>query len=525
MRFSLFLSALLIIALAGCDAGEPALTEAGAKPPPGTANPIACANRNNDTADKLTDCVTIDGVRAHQSAFQEIADANGGTRADNTPGYTESADYVVATLQAAGWNVQRVPFEYDVVESALEQLAPVAATYATGTFTGTGFGDVTGTVIPVDLSLDFPELSTSGCEASDFAGLDFSGPNDIALIQRSVCFFSVKAANAEAAGAEAVIIFNQGNTPEREGLITGNASAFPDGSPSNLGIPLVGASFADGISLAQAGSTARVSAESVTRTSENVIAESQTGDPNHVVMIGAHLDSVVDGPGINDNASGSAAILETAVMMRRAEPVNMVRLAFWGAEELGLIGSTAYLDGLSSAERDAISLYLNFDMIGSPNFVRFVYDGDGSEFGFPGAPGSAAAESFFEAFYTDRDVDFEPTFITGSDHTPFDSYGIATGGLFTGAGGIKTAEQAAIYGGLAGEQFDPCYHLACDTIDNVNLGVLDLNADAVAAATLHFAMAPATDGARTQASAEPRAPVARSEHVPRLHAHGERVAE
>jgi hypothetical protein len=206
--------------------------------PPADAGPAACASRAKNTHQKLLECVTLEGARAHQAALQAIADDNAGTRATGTPGYDESVDYVADTLEAAGYQVELDPFDFEFLPPAtLQQLTPVTATYETGAFTGSGFGEVTGPVIPVDLALAPPRASTSGCEAADFVGLDFSGPNDIALVQRGTCFFAEKAVNAQAAGAEAVIIFNQGNTPDREGLIVANASALPDGSPSNLTIP------------------------------------------------------------------------------------------------------------------------------------------------------------------------------------------------------------------------------------------------------------------------------------------------
>ena len=221
----------------------------------------------------------------------------------------------------------------------------------------------------------------------------------------------------------------------------------------------------------------------------NILAESPTGDPNNVIIVGAQLDSVSTGPGIQDNGSGSAAILEVAEQMSKVKPRNKVRFAWWGAEESGLIGSTFYVSNLSPDEQDQIGLYLNFDMIGSPNFVRFVYDGDGSSFGLCGPVGSDAVEAFFGGFYAGRGLAFEPIAFDGSSaYQAFLNVGIPSGGLFTGADGIKTPEQVAIYGGTAGEQYDPCYHLACDTFDNISLEVLGQNADAVAAATLHYAM-------------------------------------
>jgi Zn-dependent M28 family amino/carboxypeptidase len=453
----------------------------------------ACDERTNNTVDKLLECVTLDGVRAHQAAFQAAADANGGTRAAGTPGYDASVGYVVDTLEAAGYEVELDGFDFTFFPlGVLEQLAPISATYETGSFSGTGFGAVTGSVIPVDLALVDPATSSSGCEVADFAGLDFSGPSDIALIQRGTCFFSVKAVNAEAAGAEAVIIFNQGNSPERMGPVSGNATALPDGSPSNITIPVVGAGFPAGVALAEPGSVAFVEIGApVESTQYNVIAELPGRNDDNVVMAGAHLDSVQQGPGIQDNGSGSAAILEAAVQMAKVKPRNTVRFAWWGAEESGLVGSTAYVNGLSQEERDDIALYLNFDMIGSPNFVYFVYDGDDSDGvgAGPGPEGSAQIERFFEGFYEARDIPYKGTDFSGrSDYGPFIAIGIPAGGLFTGAEVVKTPEEAAIWGGTAGEQFDPCYHLACDTYDNISLEAFDVNSDAVAASVLTYAM-------------------------------------
>jgi Zn-dependent M28 family amino/carboxypeptidase len=211
-------------------------------------------------------------------------------------------------------------------------------------------------------------------------------------------------------------------------------------------------------------------------------------------MVGAHLDSVQRGPGIQDNGSGSAAILEVALQLAKVKPRNKLRFAWWGAEESGLLGSTAYVDGLPESERVKIALYLNFDMVGSPNHVFGIYDGDDSdaEGAGPGPLGSAQIEKVFESFYQRRGLPFKGTDFSGrSDYGPFIEIGVPAGGLFTGAEGIKTAEEAALFGGTAGQQYDPCYHLACDTFANVNLTALDVNADAVAFATLQFAMSTA----------------------------------
>jgi Zn-dependent M28 family amino/carboxypeptidase len=227
-------------------------------------------------------------------------------------------------------------------------------------------------------------------------------------------------------------------------------------------------------------------------TTSNVFAETPGGNPNNVVMVGAHLDSVNAGPGLQDNGSGSAAILEVAEQMAKVKPVNRVRFALWGAEESGLVGSRYYVANLPQAERDKIALYLNFDMIGSPNHVFFVYDGDDSDVtGAPaGPPGSAEIEKLFERYYGLLGESYKGTDFSGrSDYGPFIAAGvdIPSGGLFTGAEGIKTEAEAAIWGGTAGQQYDPCYHLACDNYDNINLHAYDVNVDAVAYSTLTYA--------------------------------------
>ncbi|MCD0481316.1 M28 family metallopeptidase [Streptacidiphilus sp. ASG 303] len=204
----------------------------------------------------------------------------------------------------------------------------------------------------------------------------------------------------------------------------------------------------------------------------NVIADWPGGDTAHTVMSGAHLDSVTAGPGINDNGSGSAGILEVALAVSRAglQPAKHLRFAWWGAEEYGMVGSKQYVNGLSAAQRSSIDAYLNFDMIGSPNPGYFVYDDD------------PALESLFKDWFTAKGIATEPeTEGDGrSDHSPFKNAGIRVGGLFSGADYIKTSAQAAKWGGTAGRAFDACYHASCDTSANLSTTALDNNTDAIA---------------------------------------------
>jgi Zn-dependent M28 family amino/carboxypeptidase len=200
-------------------------------------------------------------------------------------------------------------------------------------------------------------------------------------------------------------------------------------------------------------------------------------------VVGAHLDSVTAGPGINDNGSGSATDLEVALQIAKLglQPRRALRFAFWGAEESGLLGSIHYVDNLPLDELGQIYANLNFDMVASPNYVRFVYDGDGSDTPDAGPPGSAQIEDLFNRYFASQGLATDPTAFDGrSDYGPFIAAGIPAGGLFTGAEGIKTPEQAAVYGGTAGVAYDRCYHQACDTINNLNTKGLSEMSDGVA---------------------------------------------
>lgn len=448
---------------------------------------------------KLEAAVTANGVLRHLQKLQNIAAAHPylgqPTRASGTPGYRSSVDYVQRTMKSAGWNVRVQPFSFPFFATeappVLRQVSPTAADLSAQVayMDFSASGDVTATLQAVDVIIPptAAPSSTSGCETADFAG--FTSGN-VALIQRGTCDFAVKVANAAAAGASAVIIFNEGQ-PGRTEVLEGTL-AGPVG-----GIPALGASFELGQTLyqqaAQGTVTVQVVAKTITetRTTYNVIAETKGGNPSNVVMAGAHLDSVITGPGINDNGSGSAALLEVARQMSKIgiQPTNKVRFAWWGAEESGLLGSQHYVDSLRPAAQRKIALYLNFDMVGSPNFARFVYDGDNSTgLGSTGPRGSKQIESLFNRYFDNRGLATKPTPFDGrSDYEAFVAVGIPSGGLFTGAEGIKTPAEAKLFGGVAGEAYDRCYHEACDTLSNISLKALNQMSDAIAFAVAHYA--------------------------------------
>jgi Zn-dependent M28 family amino/carboxypeptidase len=468
-----------------------AVTTAAAVVLVGIGSPALAKDTGPDTG-PLREAVTAENIVEHLEALQAIADANGGNRAAGTSGYEASAQYIEEQLRAAGYDPVRQPFSYDqfgVNSAAFEQVSPTPVIYVDGTdfitMSYSGSGDVTAAVTPVDINLSGDRASTSGCEPEDFAAFV---AGSIALLQRGTCDFGTKVANAVAAGAVAAIVFNQGNEvpgDDRFGVLNGTLGTVQST------IPAVGTSFAIGESLAGVtGLTARVAVDATLTTIEsfNVLADSD-GRAKRTVVVGAHLDSVDEGPGINDNGTGVAAILETAIQLAETgeDPRNLVRFAFWGGEEDGLVGSDYYVSQLNKRDLRNTEVNLNFDMVGSPNFARFVYDGDGSAFGDVGPEGSDVVEQVFLEYFASQGLATVPTAFDGrSDYFGFINAGIPAGGLFTGAEGIKTEEEAALFGGTAGAPYDPCYHQACDTIANVNTVVLEEMADAIAHSTLVF---------------------------------------
>lgn len=450
---------------------------------------------------KLRNAVTVNGILQHERQFQRIANENDGTRASGTPGYEASKEYVAKALRAAGYDVSiqefTFPFSRDLAPAELSELSPTARDFETDSYDYSGSGDITGQIVPTnDVVIPAtPEpSSTSGCEASDFP----TAPAEpaIALIQRGTCTFEAKADNAAAAGYEAAIIFNEGN-PGRTELSVGTL-----GAPKS--IPVVGLSYDDAVALIDESATGPVTARVFTSTESdlnrktyNVIADSPQGKKKgETIVVGAHLDSVADGPGINDNGSGSATILEIAEQMAAKKFTNrlqrQVRFAFWGAEESGLLGSYHYVENLDADQLNGIYANLNFDMVGSPNYVRFVYDGDGSDTPDAGPAGSAEIENVFTSYFESQGLATAPTAFDGrSDYGPFIEVGIPAGGLFSGAEGVKTDAEAAIFGGTAGEPYDACYHAACDTMSNLNTQALNELGDGAADAVLTLAMSKA----------------------------------
>ena len=286
----------------------------------------------------------------------------------------------------------------------------------------------------------------------------------------------------------AAVVYQRPDVPDApvEGQ-AGHAISFPlIGTTNKIGVQLVQAAQAGGLKL-----HVKTDTTSEQRTAHNVLAETPGGSADNVIVAGAHLDSVIAGPGINDNGSGTATILTIAEQINKLGKgiKNKVRFAFWGAEEGGDLGSKHYVTDLSDAEKSKIALDLNFDMVGSPNGVRAVYDGDDSlGTGTKPPAGSGDIEKVFADYYAGRDLALkQDPFTASSDYQPFLDAGIPAGGVRSGTDGIKTPEEASVYGGEAGKAYDPCYHQACDVYGNVNTTLLDQLADGAAHAVETFA--------------------------------------
>jgi Zn-dependent M28 family amino/carboxypeptidase len=437
--------------------------------------------------------VTVPNMLQHEYKLQQFADQNGGTRVAGSPGNDKTANYIASTMRSAGWKVKKQPFEFpffqELSDPTFELTAPTPRVFANPdefvTMDFSGSGDVNGAIVPVDVVVPIgdspPSTSTSGCEATDF--VDFPA-GAIALLQRGTCTFGVKVQNAQTAGAVGAIVFNEGQQPDRFGVVAGTL-----GGPTS--VPVVATSYTIGADLVAqyrdgAAPAAHIKTETLseTRTTNNVIADSPFGDPSRTVVVSAHNDSVGAGPGINDDGSGTSMDLELAKNLGKAGkfPTNHVRFLWVGAEEEGLLGSNYYVSQLTDAQKLKIIAMLDFDMVASPNYARQVYDGDGSTFtDSPGPGGSGFIESLFNDFFGSQDQATEPIPFDGrSDYVAFTNAGIPAGGIFTGAEKIKTAEEQALFGGTAGQPLDPCYHQACDTVNNLNLKAFGEMKDAAA---------------------------------------------
>ncbi|MDV3125711.1 M28 family metallopeptidase [Mycobacterium sp. 21AC1] len=468
MRLRRLAAVLAAAAVAGCSSSAPAPS----------------ADLPRDLATK----VTVDGMFAHLRKFQEIADANGGNRGQGTPGYDASVEYVAQLLRDKGFDAQTPEFE---------RLGPMQGGDPGLTVSGRRYKVEQASLLLATApgGLNAPTLrprKSAGCTAADYGTVNVSGA--IAVVDDTGCSVVVKQNAALAEGAVGLLVVSASSTqPSPAGL-------FTPGYYRQLTVPVGVIDKTTDAALLRTSAPVKLvlDGRSELVKSRNLVAQTKTGSTTDVVMVGAHLDSVAGGPGINDNGSGVSAVLETALQLGSSPQVhNAVRFAFWGAEETGLEGSTQYVRGLPPDQLDDIALYLNFDMLGSPNPGYFTYDGDQSAQATDAKPlpeGSAGIERTLAGYLNLAGV--RPADIPIGSHTDYTAFlaaGVPVGGATTGSVQRKTQVQARLWGGRAGTAFDPNYHTVRDTIDNIDPHALSLMGPAVAFAVGTYALS--TEGA------------------------------
>ncbi len=407
------------------------------------------------------------------------------TRVIGSGGHTGTLDYIYAIVASLGggkpkkgidgyyhvWNQSFPAVSGNVYESRLVLNDSVVAGQPMGLTPPTPGGE------PVFGALAL--VAHDGCAAADFPA---AVNGSIALIRRGTCPFGQKSALAGLAGAKAAVVYNS-----EPGPLSGTLGTPTPGQVATFGLsaedaaPLV-AALAGGAAL---DGIAYMDAEVNTIITKNILAQTVAGDPDNCVMLGGHSDSVAEGPGINDDGSGSLTLLEVATQLAQYNVTNCVRFAWWAAEEEGLLGSDFYAASLTPEENLKVRLFMDYDMLASPNYAYQVYDALDSA----NPAGSEALRNLYLDWYTAQGLNYTLIPFDGrSDYDGFIRAGIPAGGIATGAEGVKTAAEAALFGGTAGAWYDPCYHQLCDNVDNLNLTAWEINAKLVAHSVATYAL-------------------------------------
>ncbi|XP_062516436.1 aminopeptidase-like [Corticium candelabrum] len=463
-------------------------------------------NSTEPEEETLTSSVRVENIMSHLKALQDIGDANTNSEIPSRSvddQYNASASYVQEKLDAAGYKtwiqIFVVPV-FNVLAPAVfkmtandERVVTFVEDYDFSVMRYSGNGSVTGEELfrlereQKNNNDDNGEAVPTGCYAADFEKIK---EGSIALLPYNTnCTYYQKARLAEDAGATAVIFYYEDEEFNTQG--PSKSRVRGDELNETVSIPVISLSYPlsrqFGGDEKQKGDIIIETSTSITMSyTYNLFAETPYGRGDRLIVVGSHLDSVQEGVGMNDNGSGSSTNLEIAIQIARLnlEPVNKVRFAWWGAEELGLLGSKFYTSNLTEEEIADHALNLNFDMVGSPNYLRGVYNGSGFTDGSDEMKYACGKiQEVFEERFAQQNLSYSIVQFTGrSDYGPFIDAEIAipAGGLSTGADGLKTTEERNMYGGLANAAFDTCYHMECDTIDNVDQTVLGQMADASA---------------------------------------------
>lgn len=477
-----------LLCVAAC---RPASLPQSALPPDAVTRENAapgCGTHANETLEAVEACIKGDTLWQRLAHFQKIADDNPGpkghgNRDTGTPGYAASVEYVAKLMRDANYAVTIQEYNY--------KKSDVIGTPAFGTATHTyaldrdwfvarqsGGGQLAAPIAP-------PSGSSSGCSAGDFGG--FNRGNVALLEESAACDFDDQVRNARGAGAAAVVLYATSEQPAREARLMHLAD-----------IPVLGVTTrALGAELRAGAPTVRIDVR-VRRRGDvdyNVIADSRYGDPQHVVVVDAHLDAIY-GAGMLDNASGSTTILETALDMAKTHTRNRLRYIWFGGEEIGLLGSRYYTTHLTRADLHRIVFDVDVDVTATPNFDILVADPKFAKKAkrFPPnvIPQSRVGNRYFADFFktggvVSRNARFGND---GTDSFSFALAGVPNTGILTGQDCCKQPWETKLWGGYRGnyEGKIPSFnggcvdnpHRWCDNLDNNDPFVFELTTKAVA---------------------------------------------
>ncbi|KAI1342470.1 Zn-dependent exopeptidase [Xylariaceae sp. FL0016] len=432
-------------------------------------------------SDDLQALITSDNLLARAKDLYDIAKVseehyNHPTRVIGSDGHLGTLKYIKQEIKKLGDYYTMVEQPFPAVMGNVYESRLVLGDQVPSSATAMSLTPPTKDKEPVHG--DLVAIKNEGCDASDYPA---ELKNNIALVMRGTCPFGTKSELAGKAGAIAAVVYNY-NSDAVSGTL---------GVPSPDHVATFGLSGEDAAPVLEklksgetVDSIAYIDAEVNQINTTNIIIQTAEGDPDNCVMLGGHSDSVSEGPGINDDGSGSLSILEIATQLTNFSVPHCVRFAWWAGEEEGLLGSDFYVDSLPAEENMKIRMFMDYDMMGSPNFAYQVYNATDAA----NPVGSEQLRDLYVDWYKANGLNY--TFIPFDGRSDYDAFirnGIPGGGIATGAEGIKTKKEQEMFGGKAGDWFDPCYHQLCDDVGNVNMTAWEVNTKLIAHSVATFA--------------------------------------
>ncbi|KAL5439362.1 hypothetical protein PMIN06_009983 [Paraphaeosphaeria minitans] len=428
----------------------------------------------------LQDLISGDKLFARAEQLYEIAKLSQEkwpTRVIGSAGHDGTLSYIYETILALGNYYEISNQSFPAVSGNIYESRLVLGDEVPKSASPFGLTPPTRNKEPVHGTVIL--VNNEGCELGDFPS---SVKGNIAFVKRGTCPFGTKSEHAGVRGAAAVVVYDLGS---KDGI--GGTLGTP--SPNHVATFGIGSEDAKPIlkkikNKNYVDAIAYIDAEVKQSATTNIIAQTTFGDPDNCVMLGAHSDSVAEGPGINDDGSGSISLLEVASQLTKFNVSNCVRFGWWAGEEEGLLGSDYYVASLPEVENKKIRLFMDYDMMASPNFAYQIYNATNAA----NPNGSEELRDLYIDWYNDQELNY--TFIPfdgRSDYDGFIRHGIPGGGIATGAEGVKTKEEAEQFGGKAGDWYDPCYHQLCDDLSNVNVTAWVVNTKLIAHSVATYA--------------------------------------